>query len=340
MKEWYLLSSSTRPNEIGGFENQAFVDYKDDAFQEALTTDIATTVTIYNYDLSQSKNIRCIIQGNTGDTYLKSMERTVLVTIGTLKAGMYIYFENCYWLVTGYPGNNGIYEKATLILCQYKLRWQDDFGKVIERYVNITSASKYDVGRSGNDVIMLASNNFTILAPEDDDTATLDGRRVFIDRDTKNPNKVFEITRSDDVLYLYGEDHGGMLSFIADRVEFNPEVDRPDLGLCDYKPMRPLPPPPNDDIKLSTVIIGDNRLKNGFDRDFIVKFIDENGCEKDYTNFKWNIVSTFKVDQVVNGNIINLLVDDENCIGSSFLLQVIVGSDIVAEISIEIIEAF
>ena len=112
MKEWYLLSSSTRPNEIGGFENQAFVDYKDDAFQEALTTDIATTVTIYNYDLSQSKNIRCIIQGNTGDTYLKSMERTVLVTIGTLKAGMYIYFENCYWLVTGYPGNNGIYENT------------------------------------------------------------------------------------------------------------------------------------------------------------------------------------------------------------------------------------
>lgn len=340
MKEWYLLSSSTRPNEIGGFENQAFVDYKDDAFQEALTTDIATTVTIYNYDLSQSKNIRCIIQGNTGDTYLKSMERTVLVTIGTLKAGMYIYFENCYWLVTGYPGNNGIYEKATLILCQYKLRWQDDFGKVIERYVNITSASKYDVGRSGNDVIMLASNNFTILAPEDDDTATLDGRRVFIDRDTKNPNKVFEITRSDDVLYLYGKDHGGMLSFIADRVEFNPEVDRPDLGLCDYKPMRPLPPPPNDDIKLSAVIIGDNRLKNGFDRDFTVKFIDEGSCEKDYTDFKWNVVSTFKVNQAVNGNIINLLVDDENCIGSSFLLQVIMGTNIAAEISINIIEAF
>lgn len=340
MKEWYLLSSSTRPNEIGGFENQAFVDYKDDAFQEALTTDIATTVTIYNYDLSQSKNIRCIIQGNTGDAYLKSMERTVLVTIGTLKAGMYIYFENCYWLVTGYPGNNGIYEKATLILCQYKLRWQDDFGKVIERYVNITSASKYDVGRSGNDVIMLASNNFTILAPEDDDTATLDGRRVFIDRDTKNPNKVFEITRSDDVLYLYGEDHGGMLSFIADRVEFNPEVDRPDLGLCDYKPMRPLPPPPIDDTKLSAVIIGDNRLKNGFDRDFTVKFIDEGGCEKDYTDFKWNVVSTFKVNQAVNGNIINLLVDDENCIGSSFLLQVITGTNIAAEISINIIEAF
>ena len=340
MKEWYLLSCSTRPNEIGGFENQAFVDYKDDAFQEALTTDIATTVTIYNYDLSQSKNIRCIIQGSTGDTYLKSMERTVLVTIGTLKAGMYIYFENCYWLVTGYSGNNGIYEKATLILCQYKLRWQDDLRRIIERYVNITSASKYDVGRSGNDVIMLASNNFTILAPDDDDTATLDGRRVFIDRDTKNPNKVFEITRSDDVLYLYGEGHGGMLSFIADRVEFNPQTDRPDLGLCDYKPPRPLPPKPDETLDLSAIINGNNKLKNGFDRDYSVTFVDSNKNKIQDVDFSWNVVSDFEVTQRINDNTITLLVDDEDCIGSSFLLQVIVDGRVLSEIPIDVIEAF
>ena len=340
MKEWYLLTPNTRPNEIGGYENQAFMDYKDDAFQEALTTDIASTVTIYNYDLSEAKTIRCIIQGNTGDTYLKSMERTVLVTIGTLKAGMYIYFENCYWLVTGYPGNNGIYEKATLILCQYKLRWQDDLRRIIERYVNITSASKYDVGHSGNDIIMLASNNFTILAPDDDDTATLDGRRVFIDRDTKNPTKVFEITRSDDVLYLYGEDHGGMLSFIADRVEFNPQTDRPDLGLCDYKPPRPLPPEPDETIDLSAIIKGENKLKNGFDREYVVTFVDGKGNKKQDVDFSWNIISDFEVAQKIDGNIITLLVDDENCIGSSFLLQVIVDGIVLSEIPINVIEAF
>lgn len=340
MKEWYLLTSQTRPNEIGGYENEAFVDYRDDAFQEALSTEIASTVLLYNSDLSQHKIIRCIIQNNVADTQLKSMERTVLGSIGTFKAGMYIFFENRYWLITGYPGNNKIYEKVTVILCQYRLRWQDDHGKIIERWANFTSASKYDTGRSGNQTIILTSNNFTILIPEDDDSASLDNRRVFIDRDTKNPHKVFEITRSDDVLYLYGKDHGGILSFIADRHELNPEVDRPDLGLCDYKPLRPLPPKPDETTDLSVVIIGDNKLKCGFDRTYTVKFMNHCGESYDDIIFSWNVVSDFQLDQKIDGNSITLFVDNENYIGSSFLLQVISNRSVWAEIPIEIIEAF
>lgn len=32
MKEWYLLNAETRPNITGGYENDTFHDYKDDAF--------------------------------------------------------------------------------------------------------------------------------------------------------------------------------------------------------------------------------------------------------------------------------------------------------------------
>lgn len=340
MQEWYLLTSDTRPNATGGYENDAFLDYKDDAFQEALQTDISTTVTLYNYNLTKSRQIRCIIQGNTADTQLKSLERTVLASIGTLKAGMYILFEDRYWLITGYPGNNKIYEKATMILCQYKLRWQDDSGKVIERWANFTSASKYDTGHSGNQTIMLTSNNFTIWIPEDDDSATLDTRRVFIDRDEVHPTKVFEITRSDDVLYLFGEEHGGILSFIADKDELNLSVDRPDLGLCDYKEPAPLPPDPDETTDLSAVISGNNKLKCGFDRDYIVEFKNTHGDIQQNVEFTWNVISDFDVKQTVKDDLLTLLVDDENCIGSSFLLQVIVGENVLAEIPIDIIEAF
>ena len=336
MKEWYLLTSDTRPNSIGGYENDAFVDYKDDAFQEALQTDIAVSVTLYNYDLSESKSIRCIIQGNIADTQLKSMERTVLVPIGTLKAGMYIFFENRYWLVTGYPGSNKIYEKATVILCQYKLRWQDDNGKVIERWANFTSASKYDTGHSGNQTIMLTSNNFTIWIPEDDDSATLDTRRVFIDRDTIRPTKVFEITRSDDVLYLFGEEHGGILSFIADKDELNLEVDRPDLGICDYKEPAPLPPKPDETTDLSAVISGKSNLINGFSRTYSVEFKDSNGDIEQDVDFAWNVESDFDVQQTISGNQIELSVDDKSLIGSSFILQVLVQDKVLSEFEITI----
>ena len=336
MQEWYLLTSDTRPNATGGYENDAFLDYKEDAFQEALQTDIATTVTLYNYDLSEPKRIRCIIQGNTADTQLKALERTVLASIGTLKAGMYILFEDRYWLITGYPGNNKIYEKATMILCQYKLRWQDDSGKVIERWANFTSASKYDTGHSGNQTIMLTSNNFTIWIPEDDDSATLDTRRVFIDRDTIRPTKVFEITRSDDVLYLFGEEHGGILSFIADKDELNLEVDRPDLGICDYKEPAPLPPEPDETTDLSAVISGKSNLINGFSRTYSVEFKDSNGDIKQDVDFTWNVESDFDVQQTISGNQIELSVDDKSLIGSSFILQVLVQDKVLSEFEITI----
>ena len=140
MQEWYLLMPDTRPNITGGYENESFIDYKDDAFYEMLQTDIASNVILYNSDLSSSSIIRCVIQGNTADTQLKSMERVGLFSCGTVKAGMYIYFEDRYWLITGYPGTNGIYEKATMVLCQYKLRWQNSSGDIIERWCNGTSA--------------------------------------------------------------------------------------------------------------------------------------------------------------------------------------------------------
>ena len=341
MKEWYLLTSDTRPNSIGGYENDAFVDYKDDSFQEAVSTDIAKTAILFIHDLSESQTIRCIIQDNTASTQLKSLDRTVIATIGTLKAGMYIFFENRYWLITGYPGNNGIYEKATMILCQHKLRWQDNTGKIIERWANYTSASKYDVGENGNQVIILSSNNFTIWIPDDDDSATLDGKRVFIDRNTKKPTKVFKVTRSDDVLYLFGEDHGGILSFIADRDEINYLTDNQELGLCDYIPLSSsLPPDIDEGDDISCNITGNSSIKIGIPRIYTVTFFDANGCDIAYknVNYTWDIQCDFIIEQKIIDNTIELISNDEKSIGSSILLSVILEDKVICKREINIVD--
>ena len=274
IKEWYLITPNTRPNITGGFENDAFLDYKDDAFAESLDTDIAKTVILHNYDLSESTEIRCIVQGNSADTQLKSMERIGLFVRGTVKAGMYIFYENRYWLITGYPSYNGIYEKAVMQLCQYKLRWQNAKGEIIERYIALSSASKYDIGETGNSTIVLTSDNLTLLFPNDEESLNVYGKRVFIDKRTI-PEKVYKITRSDDVLYDYGEEHGGILSFIADKTELNTTTDRQDLRICDYievsddteEPSTPTAPPenPNEttDLRASITFKGSQELKIG-----------------------------------------------------------------------------
>lgn len=335
MQEWYLMNSDTRPNLLGGYENDYHLDYKDDAFLESLSTDIATTVQLYNHDLSKRNNIRCIIQGNTADTQLKSMDRIGLFQRGTVKAGMYIFYDNRYWLIIGYPGTNGIYEKATMILCQYMLRWQNELGDVIDRWCNITSASKYDNGEYTGPIVTTTSNNFTILIPDDKDGLELDGKRVFIDK-TSHPRKVYKITRSDEVLYDYGE-HGGVLSFIADKDEFNPDTDNQELKICDYKEIIETIVPSTN---YTTIISGNRNIKVGFPRTYTVDFTDETGISMDVDNFSWNVNSTIDIEQNINKNQIVLSTNNEDYIGSSFLLQVIVEEQIVKEIEIWIVEGY
>ena len=323
MQEWYLMTPETRPNITGGFENDAFLDYKEDAFAEALSTDIAKTVILCNSDMTEIGETRVIIMDNLANTQLKSMERSVFAVIGTLKAGMYMKFENQYWLISGYPGNNGVCEKATAILCQYELIWQDDDGNIIRRWANFVSASKYDNGRSGNSTIILTSNNFTIWIPEDDDGTTLDGRRVFIDRVKTGqlPTKVFEITRSDDVLYLFGKDHGGILSFIADKDELNKVTDRQDLWICNYKSTStPTPPPSEPDSPLTSVTItGGDTLRYGRAKTWTVTFSDS----ENQPGFTWNVKSDFKITQNITGNKIQLDCSNGKAIDSTFVLQVL-----------------
>jgi hypothetical protein len=85
MQEWYLMTSNTRPNLTGGFENETYANYKDDALAEVLETDIASTITLYNSDLSKSISTKCIIQNNVADNQDKSIERQCLFQIGVSK---------------------------------------------------------------------------------------------------------------------------------------------------------------------------------------------------------------------------------------------------------------
>ena len=336
MKEWYLIGRPSMTS--GGYENEVFKDYRDDAISDFLDTELASTVTLYNYDLSESKEIRCIVQGNSADTQLKSMERVGLFIRGTVKAGMYIFFENRYWLIIGYPSYNGVYEKAVMQLCQYKLRWQNTIGEIIERWCNLTSASKYDTGEKNNSTIILTSDNLTLLLPDDTESLDLDGKRVFIDKRKVNPTKVYKITRTDSVLYDFGEEHGGILSFIADKTELNLATDRQDLRLCDYIDPTTIPSSPqnpDESVLLSAKIIGKDTIRYGMERTYSVEFTDNENIED--VNFKWNIVSDFCIERSdETKNPVKLYIEDDSAINKPFLLQVIVNDSVVAELEITV----
>ena len=333
MEEWYHIGLQTKPNMIGGYENQAFLDYKDDAFSETLTTDIADTITIYNSDLSESKTVRGIVQNNTADTQAKSLERTILFPIGTVKAGQYIYFNDSYWLVTGYPGNNKIYEKVTVVLCQYLLRWQNQKGEIIERWISFTSAFNSEVGEQGNNTITIASGDYSFFVGRDDETIILDEKRVFIDTNENLPVKVYKLTRNNDVsLHYYS--HGSCLNFIAERDQLNTNRDNQELRLCDYfiSSQSSNPDGTADENAPEKIIIsGKDELKLGFPRVYSVTFINKDDKTIENVAFTWNVVSDFDIVKSVEGNCIELCVNDESCIGKSFTLQILINDEVSSE---------
>ena len=269
-----------------------------------------------------------------------------------IKIGDYIHDtkDDTYWLVYNSFNVNDVHYEGKLIQCNYLLKWQLSDGKVVERWANIVSASKYDTGETGNATIVLSSNNFTVLIGFCEEGYELEGKRVFIDKRNINPEKVFKMTRGDDVLFDSGN-MGALFSFIADKTEFNKDEDRPDLKLCNYIDVdsdsdntdTPTTPPENPDemTDLRVGISGNKNLKVGFSRTYTATITDADGNAVEWDNtYSWNVAADFEVSQEVKNNKITLLVEDDSLIGESFLLQVIKSNSVLSEIEITVVEAF
>ena len=262
-----------------------------------------------------------------------------------VKIGEYLHDtkDDTYWLIYNSFNVNDVHYEGKMIQCNYLLRWQLSNGEIIERYVNIVSASKYDVGETGNSTLVLSSNNYTILIGYCEEGFELESKRVFIDMKPVDPIKVFKITRSDDVLYNSGN-MGSLLSFIADKTEFNPNKDNQELRICDYiDPSFPLPPtpqPPNETTDLRCMISGNTNLKNGYKRTYTVTFSDKDGNVIDWSNidYQWNVIADFEVEQTIVDNKITISTYDENLIGNTFLIQIIIGETILSETKVNIVE--
>lgn len=337
MKEWYMMRKPVMTG--SGFENENLNLYKDDLLDEYLDSELATVVTLYNYDLSESKKIRAIIAGNTADTSLKAMEREIITTIGTLHAGDYVYYENTYWLVHGRPSNNHVYEKAILVLCQLKLKWQKDDGTIVERWANFTSASKYDEGENGNSTLFVPTNALTVLLAGDDDAMTVLEKRLFIDK-SSTPTRVYKITRMDDMLYNYHE-QGSTLSLIAKRDLFNPDVDNQELGVCDYK--EPILPPDytedgDIDVELHISHKGTNSIVAGGNaKTFTCYALTSDGQDAVLSAIVWTVSTTPENRNFIHYEVqpdptkIKIRADyDESIIGSQILLTANVFHDTVS----------
>ena len=244
------------------------------------------------------------------------------------------YFEkelNQYWICTELHNVNHIHVGGKLTMCNWFLKWQNDMGEVIEYPCNDINSTQYNSGEAGDKTMTLGSAQHMATVQATPDTIDIRSPlRFFVSRDYSIP---FKVTQNDTVANNYGN---GLCKITLTQDQLNLSVDRPDLGLCDYKPPRALPPKPDETTDLSAVISGKSNLINGFSRTYSVEFKDSNGDIKQDVDFTWNVESDFDVQQTINGSQIELSVDDKSLIGSSFILQILVQDKVLSEFEITI----
>lgn len=335
MQEWYLLS---QPSALGGFEDELLGEYGD-SFDELLQSDIADQMILYKNDMSESWDIRGIVQSKIQDTKMQSLNRMVLLPIGTAKAGMYIEYKSRFWLIVNLMDDNHVYEKAIMTICNYQLSWVNQYGKIIQRWANITSAAQYNNGLDVGYNFVTRSDQLLIYMSDDFESLTLDnGKRFIIDKrcalynglSADEINKLnikwvtYELARIDNVTFNYHDSGYAEYLIVQDELHDNDgyfEIDGKGYWLCDYSPTK------NDDK--NTLLLcwniaknSDNLIANINGQRFFAELFDENGEKlEEISDFSWEIDCDFKDELRIKteSNYIEIFAEN-SLIGRTFTL--------------------
>ena len=165
-------------------------------------------------------------------------------------AGDYVEWADAMWLMVSCDWDKEIYTYGKMQQCNYVLKWQNTDADVVERWSVVLSASKYNNGEKYNNVIVVGSNQLMVYLPIDEETLKLKSdKRLMVDFNTESP-KCYDITRVDTVTMGYDGtaepryDGKGCVLLVLTETEYNPDVDKADLMLCDYvaNPTQPTSP--------------------------------------------------------------------------------------------------
>lgn len=288
--------------------------------------------------------------GNTFKKKIKSKHST------SFNLGDYIEWNGQIWLVTLLDPNEKTYHSGYMYLCTVPLRWQNSEGEIVERYAYSEDFTKYSSGITGNATVTVGDNQYGLTLPIDNETRKLHRDMRFpIDFDDAEQPDVYELTNRKVNLNnneYFGR--GGTMIVTMSYDAYNATNDKRvamenghEVWICDYiDPTIPSTPEENPDEttvltdNVKATISGNKNLKVGYARTYTATFTDAEDNVVDDVDFSWNVVSDFEVGQVVNGNEIELLVENEEFVDEKFKLQILVNENVIGEIIITIASVF
>lgn len=283
--DWYLIN---KPTYNSGFEGEEFNSYKNDGLEEILGEDspISSAVSLINADLSEIINFRAVVQNNTSDSKNSTTERHVITNIGTLKCGDYILYDGNVYLVISFVGNNTIYEKTIMQLCNYILKFQSPTGTILS-YPCVTDNRVQGTGDTDSKVMTLPAGRKIILLPRNDNTTLLrNDKRLFVDFHPTDP-RPYEIDFVDSTKFNYGDK--GLLEVYVTEDQLQSD-DRVDLGVCNYFEPSAEPEPPVEGYSYATIVSSGGLTVGGFTRTITPTFYEADSTLADGIIAVWDII--------------------------------------------------
>lgn len=236
-----------------------------------------------------------------------------------------------YFLCTESFDVDGIHYQGKLTLCNWILRWQDKKGAIFAYPAYVINATQYNSGEQATRQYTIGSSQHMIKLPYDLNTVCIRSpQRFMLDRNYEDPI-TYQVTQNDTTTYNIGG--RGIVLVTVLETPFNKEVDRIDLGICDYKDLSDLATDNSDSSNSSTDEPETQTIKSvikyksktikvgGSAKTFTAQFIDDDGVELDITP-KWQIVCDF-VDKLIvteSGNKISIATKDDSCVDEDFRL--------------------
>ena len=285
------------------------------------------------------------------DTFHHKITVETILDKDWIECGDYLEYEGMVWLCLNSYSFHKLYCRATFMSCDWKIYWINENGELKSQYVIDQNSTQYNSGETSNSTMTLGSAQHMLKMQCNDDTIILDSpMRFAIDKNIKKPT-CYKVTQNDNTAYNYGK---GLCCVTVTETPLNTESDKlitlddgTQVWICDYvevTPLPPTPPEPDETTDLTAKITGNINLKNGYSRTYTANFIDEKGntIEFESVDFKWNIVADVNVSSYLHSNElsnnIEIYVDNEELIDSSFLLQIIFKDSVISEIKINIVE--
>ena len=279
-----------------------------------------------------------IIKDTDGNTYKKKIKAKHSTPFNL---GDYIEWNGQMWIVMLIDTNDKTYHSGYMYFCPLLLRWQNNSGKIIERWVYTEDFTKYSTGVFSNSNISVGDYQYGIHLPVDEETKHIKrGKRFAIDFDGIEPPDIYKLTNRkiflSDAQYMQ---RGGIITWTFSYDVFNAETDKlvelktgKQVWIPDYQEPES---DPTENSNKSLLCFGeitcrgkDSITAGGNAKTFTFNPVDEDGESIDYQEFTWNwnyldmfsdcIVCTVTEDNKCKIRVLH----DELIIGSTITLSV------------------